>query len=180
MNKAGKIIRDELGNGATRDRMVRVARSVLRDTQDSEDAAHDAVLQALNAADRYREDARASTWLHRITVNAALMKVRKHKRLQKNERAAQNEVVDATRDAAPAMSAPLPTPSRLLESKTDRLRVRNAIAQLPLPYREVMEQHVMNELAPQDVASQLGLTPSAVRTRIGRARRQLQVMLAVA
>lgn len=167
-------IRKELASRELRDRMVRVARSVLKDAEDSEDAAHDAVVAALSAAERYRGGAQVSTWLHRITVNAALMQRRKHKRAERKAEASRAQAEHlpwlASTDAAPLAST-------ILEELEVQTRVRAALAALPPAYRSVMERHVVAEEAPPEVAAHLGLTLSAVRTRIGRARAQLQAAL---
>src|SRR5690349_1360870 len=73
-------VRQELEHPAVRDRLVRVAGNILRDRREAEDAAHDAVLQALRAAGRFRAEAEVSTWLHRVAINAALMASRSRKR----------------------------------------------------------------------------------------------------
>lgn len=169
------MIRNELGGREMRERMVRVARGILKDPDESEDAAHDAVVQALSACDRFRQDAMVSTWLHRIAVNAALMRRRKTKRIERNVAATKDES-----DTLPWLSSTAPTPSAsaLLEQAEQMERLRAAIARLPEAYRAVVERHVYAEEAPEVVAEKLGLTTSAVRTRIGRARAQLAALLA--
>lgn len=169
------LIRTELGNRVARDRLVGVARKVLKDADDSEDAAHDAVVQALSAASAFRQDARVSTWLHRVAVNAALMRRRKAKRSERKIAASRDEG-----EALPWLATTEPTPSAaaLIERAEQLTRLREAIARLPEAYRSVLEHHVYAEEPPEEVARKLGLTPSAVRTRIGRARAQLADLLA--
>src|SRR5881397_749215 len=56
--------------------MLAVARRMLRNDEDAREAVQDAFLQAFRAIQHFREEARLSTWLHRIVVNAALMRLR--------------------------------------------------------------------------------------------------------
>jgi RNA polymerase sigma-70 factor, ECF subfamily len=60
--------------------MLVVARRLLRNEDDARDAVQDAFLNAFRALPRFREEAKLSTWLHRIVINAALMKLRAAKR----------------------------------------------------------------------------------------------------
>jgi RNA polymerase sigma-70 factor (ECF subfamily) len=169
------LIQAELRNPIARDRLVGVARNILKDADESEDAAHDAVVQALSAAGAFRQDARVSTWLHRVAVNAALMRRRKSKRAERKVAASRAEG-----DALPWLSPTAQTPSAaaMIEQAEQLARLREAIARLPEAYRSVLEHHVYAEESPEVVAQKLGLTPSAVRTRIGRARAQLADLLA--
>ncbi len=61
-------------------RMLAVARRFLRQEEDARDAVQDAFLSAYRALEDFEGNARLSTWLHRIVVNAALMKLRTRRR----------------------------------------------------------------------------------------------------
>ncbi len=61
-------------------RMLSVARRLLTQEQDSQDAVQDAFLSAFRSIHNFHGDARLATWLHRIVVNAALMKLRSKRR----------------------------------------------------------------------------------------------------
>ena len=61
-------------------RLFRVARSILRNDADAEDALQDAYLEAYRHLDEFRAEAQLSTWLTRIVVNQALMRLRRQKR----------------------------------------------------------------------------------------------------
>lgn len=167
-------IRAEMADGRTRTLMVRTARRVLP-KDECEDAAHDAVVQALANADRFRAEAQVGTWLHRITFNAALMKqrsgLRTHRRMQRVQREADAAVAVVSvphqpRDAAAALET-----VELLD------QLRAAVAQLPEVYRTVVERCVYEEQAAEHVAADLGITMSALRTRITRARDRLREVL---
>src|SRR6185295_1281534 len=61
-------------------RMLAVTRRILHDEEDARDAVQDAFISAFKARAQFQADARVSTWLHRIAVNSALMKLRKRRR----------------------------------------------------------------------------------------------------
>jgi RNA polymerase sigma-70 factor, ECF subfamily len=167
MKKTAERVRDEVARDQTRTLLVRTARRVLTQ-EDSEDAAHDAVVQALTHADRFRADAGVTTWLYRIAFNAALLK----------RRSAQRADLRMKRVEREAMAVPARVPSgREVEEIELRAELRAAVAQLPEAYRTVIERCVYNEENPDRVAADLGLTPSALRTRVTRARDRLRALL---
>ena len=69
-----RLVREQGG------RMLAVARRFLREDEDARDAVQDAFLSAFRSLDSFEGQAKLSTWLHRIVVNAALMKLRARKR----------------------------------------------------------------------------------------------------
>ena len=74
-------------------RMLSVARRFLRTEDDAQDAVQDAFLSAWKAIDSFEGSAQLSTWLHRIAVNAALMKLRVQKKVDAfNERTFEQEI----------------------------------------------------------------------------------------
>ena len=165
----------ELSSPQARERLVHVALSVLRDGTEAEDAAHDAVEQALRGSGSFRAKSLVSTWLHRVVVNAALMRARRRRRATErvvaNDQSGQGDVVALLSDASP-------TPPARLEDREDRYRLHAAVAQLPRPYRDVVHLCVFEELAIPDAARSLGITSQAARTRMCRARAQLRDRLA--
>ena len=173
-NVTQQKIRDELGRAQTRQRMVRTAQRVLGE-RESEDAAHDAVVQALAASERFREDAQVTTWLHRIAVNAALMSHRYAARSNHRLARARTEAVDPRWLGQGQQEE---TATAALEEDEIRRSLRNAVAQLPETYRQVIELCVYDERDPGHVSDALGITPSAVRTRFSRAQVRLRKLLA--
>jgi RNA polymerase sigma-70 factor (ECF subfamily) len=171
-----KRISTVLESPVARDRLVRVASRVLHGSGESEDAAHDAVVQALRAADSFRDQAQVSTWLHRVAVNAALMRLRRRTRAARRVTGAEDRELDQA--AALSEDANVPSPGALYEAKQEAARVRAAVDALPALYRDVIRLVVFEEAPLDEAARALGLTPSAVRTRIGRARAQLRERLA--
>jgi RNA polymerase sigma-70 factor (ECF subfamily) len=155
-----------------------VALSILRDTVEAEDAAHDAVEHALRGSGSFRAKSLVSTWLHRVAVNAALMRARRRRRA--TERIAANDQSGQwdRPDLVAALSDSRPTPQACLEDQEERWRLHAAVAALPRPYRDVVQLCVFEELALSDAARSLGITSQAARTRMCRARAQLRERLA--
>jgi RNA polymerase sigma-70 factor (ECF subfamily) len=174
MSKVEKI-RAAMEKDQTRTQLVRMVGRVLP-AHDCEDAAHDAIVQALVHADQFRDDAQVSTWLHRIAFNAALVRQRSATRASRRLLRAQRETGDV-----PGMAvAPPASVSRALEESELRWLLRSAVEQLPPVYRTVLERCVYQEQSPEVVARELGITPSALRTRIMRARERLRTLMATA
>ena len=173
---AGTRVREEIGQDITRDRMVRTARKVLTE-EEAEDAAHDAVVQALVSADGFRADARVGTWLYRIAFNAALMQQRGSRRRRQRMVRFRAEGGDSASDAAWLGAEPAPSAARTLEEREARARLRAAVTRLPDAYRAVIERCVYAEEDADKVAADLGLSPSALRTRFARARAHLKALV---
>ena len=167
---------DELQHPELRKRLVRIAARVLRTDEDAEDAAHDAVVQALAAAERFRSDAQVSTWIHRITVNASLMALRKSQRANRNLGAVGNAGVAGLPVGWALGGEDSSLEADVFEAE-NRERVREAVDQLPDEYKSVIEHCVYEEATAEQAADVLHLTPSAVRTRVGRARKRLRLLL---
>jgi RNA polymerase sigma-70 factor (ECF subfamily) len=158
--------------------LLAVARRVLRNEEDARDAVQQAFLAAFRALPEFNGDCRLTTWLHRIVLNTALMKVRSRKRRPE-------ESID---DLLPRFQADghhveqfydwsLSADAALDRSRT-RASVRDAIDRLPDSYRAVLVLRDIEELDTEETARALGLTASAVKTRLHRARQALATLLA--
>jgi RNA polymerase sigma-70 factor (ECF subfamily) len=133
--------------------------------------AHDAIVQALSHAEQFREDAQARTWLYKIAFNTALMRQRS------SRRAASNQVRARTEVGGSALADEEQSAASCMEAAEAYRGLRVAVTRLPGPYREVIERCVLAEQRSELVAGALGITPSAVRTRVVRARARLREML---
>jgi RNA polymerase sigma-70 factor, ECF subfamily len=157
-------------------RVYAAAFAILRNQQDAEDAAQEAMLKAFANIGKFRAEARFSTWLIQITVNEALMRRRR-------ERAVTMEGIDDRReedsDYAPRDFADWrEIPSEALERKEIRERLAQALATLDRKYREVFVLRDMEQLNIQETAEALGISVAAVKTRLLRARLMLRDLLA--
>lgn len=157
-------------------RMLAVARRLLREEEDARDAVQDALISAFRGLARFEGDAQLGTWLHRIVVNAALMRLRRRKRRPELP-------IDDLLPRFDAEGHHLVRPERapFPDEQTGRkelLRlVRAAVEQLPDGYREVYLLRDVDELSTEETASALGITPNAVKIRLHRARQALVTLV---
>jgi RNA polymerase sigma-70 factor, ECF subfamily len=158
-------------------RLLSVARRILRNDEDARDAVQQGFLSAFRALSEFNGQSRLSTWLHRIVVNAALMKIRSRSRRPE-------ESID---DLLPRFQEDghhveqfsdwsASVDQRLVQRET-RERVRAAIDQLPESYRTVLILRDIEELDTDETARALGLTANAVKIRLHRARQALARLL---
>jgi RNA polymerase sigma-70 factor (ECF subfamily) len=157
-------------------RVYAAAFAILRNEQDAEDAAQEAMLKAFANIGQFRAEARFSTWLIQITVNEALMRRRR-------ERTVIMEGIDDHRDEdseyAPRDFADWrEIPSEALERKEVRQHLAKALATLDQKYREVFVLRDMEHLNIQETAVALGISVASVKTRLLRARLMLRDLLA--
>jgi RNA polymerase sigma-70 factor (ECF subfamily) len=155
-------------------RLLSVARRFLGNNEDAEDAVQEAFIKAFKAIDTFEARAQLHTWLHRIVVNTALMKLRSQRRRPE-------ESID---DLLPTFSADghQTTESRdwsdaILERKETAGLVRQAIAKLPEQYRVVLTLRDIEERDTAETAAALGTTTTVVKVRLHRARQALRTLL---
>jgi len=157
-------------------RLLSVARRILRNEEDARDAVQEGFMSAFRALPDFNGQSRLSTWLHRIVVNAALMKIRtRTRRPEKPIDDLLPRFLDDGHHAEPTsdwMSA-----NELIEQRETRERVRAAIDQLPESYRTVLVLRDIEELDTSETACALGLTPNTVKIRLHRARQALARLL---
>jgi RNA polymerase sigma-70 factor (ECF subfamily) len=161
-------------------RLLAVAKRLLRDEDDARDALQDAFLSAFRAIDGFQEGARLSTWLHRIVVNAALMKLRARKRRPEDpiEELLPRFLEDGHRNIADNPDSPWAVPAEtLLQRAEARALVRDAIDRLPEGYRTVLLLRDIEDLSTEEAARLLQTTPNAVKVRLHRARQALRTLL---
>lgn len=159
------------------DRMLAVARRFLGNEEDARDAVQDAFLSAFKGLDRFEGSAQLSTWLHRIVLNAALMKLRKKKR---RGEASIESLLPRFRDDGHAVDPPAPwreSAEAALQRKEIARFVREAIDQLPDIYREVLLLRDIEEVDTEESARILSISEAAVKTRLHRARQALRELL---
>jgi RNA polymerase sigma-70 factor, ECF subfamily len=158
-------------------RMLLVARRILNNEDDARDAVQDAFLSAFRSIDRFAGEAKLATWLHRITVNAALAKLRTQKRkpLRSIDDLLPTFVADG-HEANPGAPWRVSGIAAAEQAET-RNAVRAAIDQLPELYRTVLVLRDLEEVSTEDTAAMLGVTTNVVKTRLHRARQALRTLL---
>ena len=158
--------------------MLAVARRLLRAEDDAADAVQEAFISAFRAIQSFEGGARLSTWLHRIVVNAALMKLRTRAR---RPEVSIDELLPKFHEDGQHVDEPAEwrSPAQLaaLESQETRNLVREQIDRLPADYRTVLMLRDIEGLDTKETAELLGVTPNAAKIRLHRARLALRTLL---
>jgi RNA polymerase sigma-70 factor (ECF subfamily) len=158
-------------------RLLAVARRFTRNDQDAQDVLQSAYLSAFRALNDFEGTCQISTWLHRIVVNTALMRLRSRRR--KPEESIDGLLPAFQEDGHHVEQfSEWSTPAdQLMERKETRATVRECIEQLPENYRAVLKLRDIEELSTQEVAGMLAMTPTAVKVRLHRGRQALSTLL---
>jgi RNA polymerase sigma-70 factor, ECF subfamily len=158
-------------------RLMSVARRMLRNEEDARDVVQAAYLSAFRSMDGFEGTCQLSTWLHRIVVNTALMRMRTRRRKPE-------ESIDALLPAfkddghhVAEFADWSAQPDDLLQQDETRAFVRSCVAELPDNYRVVLLLRDIEEMSTQEVADALGMTAAAVKIRLHRARQALATLV---
>lgn len=133
------------------------------------DISQEALLRAWRGIGSFRGDARFSSWIYRITVNVAWTQLSRRKRTQESPL----EVVENV--AAPLSS--FESPELALESANLRGRLRRALLRLPQRSRVVVVLCDVYDWSHAQIAESLGISVSASKVRLHRARKRLRTIL---
>jgi RNA polymerase sigma-70 factor (ECF subfamily) len=144
------------------DRLWAVALRTLGDREDAADALQDALLSAYRSASGYRGDAKVTTWLHRVVVNACLDRMRRNK-------------VRPT-VAMPEDGGPIDPHDRIGDRET-AMEIEAALATLPDEQRAALVLVDVQGMAVEDAAAALGVPTGTVKSRCSRGRGRLALQL---
>ena len=159
-------------------RLLSVARRIVGSEEDARDVVQEAFLNAFRSFNRFEGNAKLSTWLHRIVVNAALMKLRTRKRKpEQSIDALLPSFLDDGHHEERFQSWDEPV-DKLMERKETRDLVRQQIDALPESYRTVLVLRDIEGLDTEEAANVLGLSVNATKIRLHRARQALRSLLA--
>jgi RNA polymerase sigma-70 factor, ECF subfamily len=136
--------------------------------EDARDVTQEAYLRAFKGLKNYRGDAQFSTWLYRITANCASTFLNSRTRHRHEELGEIHEPVDLSHEADVEMMAGT-------SELRDRLDV--ALAQLPPRLRAVVVLRDVYDLPHEAIAAELGISVSAAKVRLHRARHRLRVLM---
>lgn len=156
-------------------KLFRIAEHITHNREDSQDAVQEAFLKAFQHVGDFREHSQFSTWLIRITVNQALMKLRKRRTTKE---VPLDEDFQAEGDVFPREVADwAPNPEELYRVSELRDILVKALEGLRPILRTIFVLRDIEELSIDQTAEILQLTPSAVKARLWRARLQLREIL---
>ncbi len=155
--------------------IFRLAHHITQNAQDAEDVLQETFLRAYEHLDEFRGDSKFSTWLVRIAVNQALMKLRKRK---SDRSVSLDETFDTGEDVVVREIAVWDgDPEQLYSQEELRNILASAIESLPPIFRTVFALRDIEELSTEETAQILNLSVPAVKSRLLRARLQLREKL---
>jgi len=157
--------------------MTTVARRFLRCEQDVNDAIQDALISVFKNANRFEQNCKLSTWLHRITVNACLMKLRSQRRRHEVEIDDLLPTFDETGHQSAPDAAWSDGPVAHAARVELQQHVRACTDQLPDDYRNVLLMRDIEQLDTDEAARMLHCSTACVKTRLHRARQALRTLL---
>ena len=156
-----------------------LVRSTYRDTyslayrltgnrDDAADVVQDAYVRAYRAIRRFRGDSSFSTWMYRITSNCASTHLSRRTRQRTEELSDDTPIVDRRPEQDPSLRA---------EAAVLRHHIDRAIRSLPERLRQVVVLRDLHDLSHSEIAAELGITTSAAKVRLHRARQRLRAVL---
>jgi RNA polymerase sigma-70 factor (ECF subfamily) len=157
-------------------RVYSVARRMLNNDADAEDVTQEVLLQVVRKLDTFRGEAGLTTWLHRVTVNAALTHRRKQKRRQELQVDTPFDILSDRGKTPLTSSAPMSPDQTLLQNEMREV-IEAAIAQLPEFYRDPYVLADIEGLSNAEIGEMLGMSVSAVKSRLHRARLMMREIL---
>lgn len=157
--------------------MLAVARRFLRCEQEAADAVQDAFVSAFRSIHEFAGGSKLSTWLHRIVVNACLMKLRSARSRPTRSIESLLPSFDDTGHHVQRVSPWRESPFERLDASEMREQVRASIDELPESYRTVLLLRDIEELDTEETAERLGISVAAVKVRLHRARQALRTLL---
>jgi RNA polymerase sigma-70 factor (ECF subfamily) len=165
------LVRDNIGW------MLALARRMLGDRALAEDVVQDAFISAFRGLRHFEQRSSLKTWLHRITVNAALMKLRQLKRLGEQSIEEYLPEFDRYDCRIEPVWPGLVAAEDILQNEGLRALVAEKITLLPDAYRIVLQLRDIEEYNTEEVAELLGISAGNVKVRLHRARAALKKLL---
>jgi len=158
-------------------RMLSVCRRILRNDEEAKDAVQEAFVSAFRGIASFEGTSLLGTWLHRIAVNASLMRLRSKKRRPEESI---DELLPTFKEDGHARIEPRdwsPSALQLVESRETREFVRGCIDRLPEMYRVVLLLRDIEEMDTSEAAEVLAVSEGVVKVRLHRARQALRRLL---
>ena len=138
------------------------------DEEDARDVVQESYLRAFRGLKRFRGDAQFTTWLYRITANCASTHLSKRSKGRHDELSDDDTVLD---------ERPESDPETMAEAGVLRDRVKAALEDLPPILRAVVVLRDVYDLPHEAIAAELGISESAAKVRLHRARKKLRESL---
>jgi RNA polymerase sigma-70 factor (ECF subfamily) len=153
-------------------RLYHIARGILRDDSEAEDAVQETYLKAFSHIEEFRGEADIGTWLCRIVMNEALGRLRRRRPTvdwnTMDEIGTPNEITRL------ASNSSRPDPERAAAQRQIQQLLEQAIDRLPEDFRMVLVARAVEEMSVEETAALLNIRPETVKTRLHRARHLLR------
>ena len=144
---------------------------ITRNREDAEDAFQESILKAFVHFGDFNRASSFATWLTRISINSALMILRK--RRVRPEVSIDEPIDESARPLQWEIADRRPNPEQYYIQSENRRRLRSAISQLPTSYRRVFEVRLRSDGSMKEIAAEVGITIGATKSRLLRARKAL-------
>jgi RNA polymerase sigma-70 factor, ECF subfamily len=169
--KAGEALAFEKLVNRYERRIYRLARNITQNHEDAEDVTQEAFLKSFKNLAEFQGNSRFYTWLVRIAVNQALMKLRR----RRPNHVSLDSPVENDDDLLPREVEDWgPSPEEQYSQKQLAAILSEAIAQLEAPFRIVFQLRDVENLSTLETAQALGITVPSVKSRLLRARLKLR------
>lgn len=159
-------------------RLYRVARSILKDDAEAEDALQEAYWKAYKSMGRFHFDARLSTWLTRIVINESLGRMRQSRRRGEFLESCEVRLMDKQNARTETAITRNQRPDAVAWRGEIRVLIERKLDTLPDAYRTIFMLRAVEEMSVSEVAETLGIPDATVRTRYFCARRLMRDALA--
>ena len=159
-------------------KLFRVARAILKDDAEAEEALQDGYLDAYRHIGDFRGGARLSTWLTRIVINQALMRLRKQRRDRIVVPIGDGRATEPDQAEADVTDERSESPPGATLRAEIRRALEHRIDELPTAFRTVFVMREVEDMTVDETAECLSIPAATVRTRLFRARAMLREALA--
>ncbi len=144
----------------------KIARGIVGSTDEAEDVVQDAFVRAFQRIGTYSRRQTFAAWVHRITLNCAIDRIRRRERERRSN------------ENAPRNPGPARDPAEEVVATEVRTWARRAVEDLPLKQRLAVTLFYLDDLSVAETAEALGCSPSAVKAHLTRGRRRLAERMA--
>jgi RNA polymerase sigma-70 factor (ECF subfamily) len=155
-------------------RFWRLARGIVDDDTDAEEALHNAYVRALTSISTFRGESSLATWMARIVVNEAL-----RRRAARRDPVDLDEIAESLPPDHPgSVTMPRPFDPEIAAARQQvRQIVERAVDALPAPFRVVFMMRIVEQMSIEETAAALDIPLGTAKTRLHRANQQLRAAL---
>ena len=156
-------------------KMLNIAYRMLGDYDEACDVVQNAFLAAYKSLNKFKAEAKFSTWLYRIVVNYTKNRLKQRKNLARHESASLDESADGQAGGTACLPvASAGNPAELLEQREREAHVQRCITALDVEYREVLVMRDIQGFSYEEIRDVLRIPDGTVKSRLSRARNALK------